>query len=75
MEKLRKADYVTCWRPAQDVIIERWDEIWGPTAILAQPLLRPVGCRMPGEIFPEIHLVYTFWMVLNCPWYAHLFES
>lgn len=43
------------------------DEIWGPRAILAGPLFSPAGCQMPGEIFPEIWLVYTFCMVLNCP--------
>lgn len=74
MEKLRKADEVTCQRPAQDVIIEGWDEIWGPRAILAWPLFSPAGCRMPGEIFPEIQLVYASCMVLSRPWCARLFE-
>lgn len=74
MEKLRKADEVTCQRPAQDVIIEGWDEIWGPRAILAWPLFSPAGCRMPGEIFPEIQLVYASCMVLSRPWCARLFK-
>ena len=65
---------MTCQKPAQGVLIEGWDEIWEPRAILAWPLFSPAGCRMPGEIFPEIQLVYTSCMVLNCPSCARLFK-
>jgi len=29
---------------------------------------------MTGEVFPEISLVYTACVVLNCPWCAHSFK-